>query len=83
MRLGHGQRSPELRFLVRGVVGEQAIRVSSSFGNLKNRLKLPPLKGGASGKCKYDYRIGFPLRPCLTGRKAGHPADLPVKRRQN
>jgi len=31
---------------------------------------------GASGKGRYDYKVGFPPRPC--SRKAGHPAGLPV-----
>ena len=37
-------------------------------------------QGGASGKCRFDYRVGFPPRlPAYRqAGKAGHPADLPV-----
>ena len=37
-------------------------------------------KGGASGRCKDDYRAGFPPAiPLRRGRQRGHPADLPAK----
>jgi len=43
---------------------------------LAEREALRP-HGGASGKCRYDYRVGIPPGPC--SRKAGLPVDLPVK----
>ena len=43
------------------------------------RSEAPHLQDGASGKCRYDYRVGFPPRPC--SRKAGHPAGRQVPRK--
>jgi len=42
--------------------------------------EAPRPQGGASGKCGYDYRVGFPPRLPAYRRagRAGHPADLPV-----
>jgi hypothetical protein len=34
-----------------------------------------PNVAGASGKRRYDYRVGFAAR-LPTGRRAGHPAEL-------
>jgi len=59
-----------------------ALRKASGGGASRRQAQ-----GGASGKCEYDYRVVFdstagsplpPSPPLPTGRKAGHPADLPV-----
>jgi hypothetical protein len=44
-------------------------------------MKLPAHKGGASGRCRYVYRVGFPPRLPTYRRwpRWGHPADLPAK----
>jgi hypothetical protein len=44
-------------------------------------VKLPAHKGGASGRCRYVYRVGFPPRLPAYRRqpRRGHPADLPAK----
>ena len=39
-------------------------------------VKLPAHRAGLPGNEEYNYKVGFPPRPC--SRKAGHPADLPV-----
>jgi len=39
------------------------------------RSKASRPQSGASGRCRYDYRVGFP--PAY---KAGYPADLPARR---
>jgi len=56
-------------------VGPQPIgqRVTSA----QCRVKLLAHRAGLPGNVDYDYTVGFPPRPC--SRKAGHPADLPVK----
>jgi len=38
------------------------LAAKSSFSQIKLGVKLSTLKGGASGKCRYDYSAGFPPR---------------------
>jgi len=37
--------------------------------------EAPRPQGGASGKCRYDYRVGFPPRPCY-GQEGGASSRL-------
>jgi hypothetical protein len=49
------------------------------------KVKLPalPLRldrhGGASGKCRYDHKVGFPPHPCLPAGRRGIQPTCPPK----
>jgi hypothetical protein len=43
------------------------------------KSEAPHPQGGASGKCRYDYRVGFPPRPCLLAWRRGIKPTCPWK----